>query len=107
MAPVIKHAPPLNLSATEKVTLSVAPVDTSGQPVTGVPQWSTSDTTALPITPAADGLTCEVGTPNESGSGTVTVSMPGTNVRTSDILITYTAPVEGEMNLSAGVPVQD
>lgn len=104
MAPIIKHAPDLSLSSTETVTLSVSPTlpDGSAAPT---PTWATSDPAALPIVPAADGLTCEVTTPNESGSGTVTVTSPG--VRTSDIKITYTAPIEGEMNLSAGLPRQD
>jgi len=100
MTPVVKHAPPLHLSATQKVTLSVSPTLADGTPAPGPHRWRTSDEAALPITPAEDGLTCEVGTPNDAGSGTVTFESEG--VRTTDIHITYEAPIEGEANLSAG-----
>lgn len=106
MAPVIKHLPDLNMVATEKETLSVAPVNPDGSAYTGPPPtWTTSDATQVPIVPAADGLSCECQTPLDNGQATITVSAPG--VRTSDIKIIYTAPVEGEMNLSAGLPQPD
>lgn len=105
MAPVIDHAPDLNLSATQKVTLSVAPVLTDGTPAPGPHVWSTSDPTALPVTPAADGLTAEVSTPLDNGQGVITFTSPG--VRTADIKVIYTAPIEGRANLSAGVPQED
>ena len=71
--------------------------------------WTTSDANALPVNPGADdnGRTCVVGTPLDSGSGTVTVTTADNNVRNADIKITYTAPVQGQMNLSAGLPQED
>jgi len=105
MAPVIDHAPALNLSATQRVTLSAAPTMPDGTAAPGPHVWSTSDSAALPIEPASDGLTCDVLTPNDSGTGTITFTSPG--VRTAYIKITYTAPVEGSANLSAGLPTED
>ena len=52
----------LLLTDTQKVTLSIQPVDAKGFPakVDGVPTWSVSDDTVANLVAAADGLSCEV-----------------------------------------------
>ncbi len=51
-----------NLPADKKVTLSIAPKDSKGNPakIDGVPVWATDTPTVLALTPAADGLSCLV-----------------------------------------------
>lgn len=109
MAPVVDHAPDMTLSATQKVTLSIAPVKSDGTAYDGPVSWSSSDPTALPVTanPADNGRSADVSTPLANGSGTITVSAPDPDVRNADIKITYTEPVQGKMNLSAGLPQED
>jgi hypothetical protein len=52
----------LLLTDTQKVTLSIQPVDAKGFPakVDGVPVWSVSDGSVANLVAAADGLSCEV-----------------------------------------------
>jgi hypothetical protein len=50
------------ITSTQQVTLTAAFTNSRGQPadVEGTPAWSTDNTDALTLVPAADGLTCLV-----------------------------------------------
>lgn len=52
----------LLLTDTQKVTLTIQPVDAKGYParLDGVPVWTVSDTAVANLVPSVDGLSCEV-----------------------------------------------
>ena len=102
----------LLLTDTQKVLLSIQPVDAKGYPakVDGVPAWDTSDPTVVDIVPSVDGLSCEVFA-DAPGIAQVTVQADadlGSGVRT--IAGTLDIQVEpGEavgLTITAGVPEQ-
>lgn len=64
----------LEISPTQKSTLSVKPVNRKGKPLEldGEPTWSTDNTDVLALDPASDGLSCEVTAVGPAGSGFVT-----------------------------------
>src|SRR6266478_125156 len=65
----------LQLTDTQKCTLSIAPVDAKGNPapVDGAPSWSVSDPALLDVAPAADGLSAVVTAKGPLGAGQVNV----------------------------------
>ncbi len=66
----------LVLTDSQKVSLSIAPVDAAGQPapVDGVPAWASSDDTVLTVAASSDGLACDAVTTGKLGTATVSVT---------------------------------
>lgn len=52
----------LTMSASQKCTVSIKPVDKKGNPapVDGIPVWDVSATGTVTLAPAADGMSCDV-----------------------------------------------
>lgn len=91
------------LTADQKVTLSVAPVDKYGNPASldGNPSWTVSDSAILTVTPATDGLSAVVEAVGPIGTAIqVTVSADadlGEGVRTITSVLEVNV-VGGEAN---------
>jgi hypothetical protein len=107
----------LTMLDDQMVTLTAAPVDDNGNPISlpsgGVPTWATSPGTAGTVSAAADptGLTAVFsGIKGQAGAETVTVSFTNTDgtVATGTANITTTIdPLEfdiGSFNVTAGTP---
>ena len=65
----------MNLQDDQKVKLTLNPKDSAGNSASldGAPQWSSSDTSIVTVTPSADGLSAEVVSGN-LGTATITVT---------------------------------
>jgi hypothetical protein len=64
------------MTNTQKSTVRVKFLDKKGRPapVDGIPQWLTSNSEVLAITPSADGMSCEFAAVGVPGSATLSVS---------------------------------
>lgn len=89
------------LPIDKKVPLSIAPVDSKGNPakIDGVPTWTTDNTDAIALVPEADGLTCRV-----VPTGTLSATPVLVQVSCDADLGPGMAPLIGvfEVNLNAG-----
>lgn len=61
----------------------------------GKPSWTTSDATLVLLTPAADGLTCNVKSKGPTGSCTVTCSAQGAAPLSANVTVTIAAAATG------------
>lgn len=65
----------VTMTANQKFTITILPVDAKGNKakIDGVPTWLTDDSNVLTLTPAADGLSCDVIAVGIAGTATVQV----------------------------------
>lgn len=66
----------VEMNTIQEFTVTIAPVNAKGQPAAldGVPEWLTSNSDALALEPAPDGLSCKVTAVGIPGSGSVQVT---------------------------------
>lgn len=101
----------LQLTDSQKCSLSISPVDAKGQPapVQGVPTWASSVPATAAVTADVTGLTAEIvaGTP---GIAQVTVSVipvggDGVTPITGTLDVTVTGGEATTITITAGTPV--
>lgn len=81
----------VNMLVGQKVTLAIIKTKNGmDADIIGTPFWSSSDSTIAVVTPASDGLTCEV-TALATGSATVTASAQGSGPLTANHTIQVAA----------------
>lgn len=101
----------LRLLDSQKVRLSIAPLDAAGQPATidGLPVWTSTDESVVSLEVAVDGMSVEAIATGPVGNAQVSVSVDadlGSGVRT----LTATLDIEvvgGEavtLSIAAGTP---
>lgn len=120
----IKPVPPLTMTDVQHVQLSLSPKLPNGNDDPGPFTWVSSDAANFPIVgdtvdadgnhipdptnTAPNGTVAWVVTPTDvPGTTTVTVTSASANVNGNSIDITVLEGKEGDVNLSAGVPVAD
>ncbi len=101
----------LTLLDTQKVPLSIAPVDAVGNPapVDGIPEWTVSDSAVLAIEVADDGMSALVTTVGPLGDAQVNVSADadlgeGVTTLTGLLDISVIASEAVSLGISAGTP---
>ena len=82
---------PVSLDTNHDLALAASPKDAGGNPVPDTLSWSSSNTAALTVTPAADGLSALAITV-AAGTATVTVT-DGVNTDSQDVTVTAGAAV--------------
>jgi hypothetical protein len=99
------------LTDTQEVDLAIAPKDRKRKPaqVEGIPVWSTSDPLICSITPAADGLSCNVKATDNLGDVQISVVADadlgeGVENITGIEQISVVAGKAVTMGISAGIP---
>src|SRR5262245_32037582 len=103
----------LTLTSTQKADLSVTFLDAKGNPaqVDGVPTWMTDNTDVLALTPAADGMSCEVAAVGPIGNATAQVAADadlgaGVVAIFGTIDVQVTAGQASRVEIAASPPVQ-
>jgi hypothetical protein len=93
------------MTDSQKASLKIQPVDKRGNPTTetGTVTWGSSDPTIVTVTPAADGLSCEIAAAGPLGQCQVTVN-DGTAIGILDV--TIVAGAEATIAISAGSPIE-
>lgn len=98
------------LTDTQKVNLSISPVDAKGKPakIDGVPSWTSSDETILSLVPAADGLSA-VAVAGDPGHAQVSVTADadlgeGVTGITGTLEVDVEAGEAVSLNITAGAP---
>lgn len=73
---IIEGATATTMKNSQKLTLSIQPVDKNGNPAElgSVPAWAINDSTLASLTPTGDGLNCELAGIGPSGTTKVVVS---------------------------------
>jgi hypothetical protein len=87
------------------VLLSTSPTDQDGNPTSVIPVWTSSNPEQVGLEVSEDGLTAWALTPLLEGSAIITVSATG--FQSATIEISYSEPIPGQLNLSAGTPITD
>ncbi len=102
-----------NLVDTQTVKVTVKPVDKKGNPAVldGVPEWSVDNPNVLALTPAADGLSCDVSAVGPIGDATVTFKGdtrvgPEVNPILGTLDITVTGGEATTVTLEPGTPTE-
>jgi len=75
----------------QKVVLAAVATKSGIAAVTGIPAWTTSDSTLVALTPSSDGKTCEVKSKGPTGSCTVTCTALGATSLNANHTITIAA----------------
>lgn len=105
--------PSLVLTDSQDCVLTIAPVDKKGNPapIDGVPEWFSSNTDVLTITPAADGLSATASAVGALGDATVNVNADadmgaGTTAITGTIDITVEAGAATTVAITPSTPTE-
>lgn len=103
----------LNLTDSQEVILSIAPIDSRSNPavVDGEPSWSSSDVSVVTVTPAAGGLSASVVALGKIGSAQITVSADadlgsGVSPITGTLDITVISGLATSLSITAGAPTE-
>lgn len=104
-------AAPLSLPVGDKDVLTLAVVDTTGNPiavVTPTPTWASSDPSVATVTPAADGMSATVVQVGAAGSAciiTTTVTPTVTAQESVQIIAGKPSGIPASATITAGDPV--
>jgi hypothetical protein len=101
----------VQINTLQKVNIAAAFLDAAGvaTPIVGVPVWASSDTAIATVSPAADGLSCDV---ISVAPGTVQITVtaegdpkPGVDTITGEQDVIVVADEATQVVLTPGTPV--
>jgi hypothetical protein len=101
----------MNITDSQQVSLSIQPVDKKGNAaaVDGAPQWASSNTEVVTVTPSADGLSAIAAAVGPLGTATVSVTADadlgaGVTSIAGTLDVTVTAGQAATVSITAGTP---